>query len=102
VALTLVAANLIGAATLMLCVTESKLLKEGIPYGPLSLLFEAVSAFGTVGLSTGITPSLSVGGKLILVATMFAGRVGMLTLLMAIAGRKVEPIRYPQEEILVG
>ncbi len=102
VALTLIAANLVGAATLFLCVTEKVLLERGVPYGPLSLLFEAVSAFGTVGLSTGITPSLSVAGKLILVMTMFFGRVGMLTLLTAIAGRKVEPIRYPQEEILVG
>ncbi|MCS7263246.1 MAG: hypothetical protein NZ805_00265 [Armatimonadetes bacterium] len=102
VALTLIAANFVGVATLFLCVTEKELLERGIPYGPLSLLFEAVSAFGTVGLSTGITPLLSVGGKLILVATMFAGRIGMLTLLVAIAGRKVEPVRYPHEEILVG
>ncbi|MCS7187486.1 MAG: hypothetical protein N3B10_07420 [Armatimonadetes bacterium] len=102
VAFTLLAVNTIGAATLLLCVTESHLLAQGIPYGPLSLFFEAVSAFGTVGLSTGVTPLLSVWGKLILIATMFVGRIGLLTLLIAIAGRKVEHVRYPHEEILVG
>ncbi len=102
VAFTLLAVNTIGAATLLLCVTEKNLLVQGVPHGPLSLLFEAVSAFGTVGLSTGVTPLLSVWGKLILVATMFVGRIGLLTLLIAIAGRRVEHVRYPHEEILVG
>ncbi len=102
VALTLIAANFVGAATLLLCATEANLLERNVPKGPLSLLFEAVSAFGTVGLSTGITPLLSVAGKLILIMTMFAGRIGMLTLLVAIARRKVESVRYPQEEILIG
>lgn len=102
VAFALLAINTIGAATLLLCVTEGNLLAQGIPHGPLSLFFEAVSAFGTVGLSTGVTPLLSVWGKLILIATMFVGRIGLLTLLIAIAGRRVEHIRYPHEEILVG
>jgi len=102
VAFTLLAINTVGAATLLLCVTEGTLLAKGVPHGPLSLFFEAVSAFGTVGLSTGVTPFLSTGGKLILVATMFVGRVGLLTLLIAIAGRSVEPVRYPFGEILVG
>lgn len=97
----LLAVNTVGIATLLLCITERNLLSS-VPYGPLSLFFEATSAFGTVGLSTGVTPLLSVYGKLILVATMFIGRVGLLTLLIAIVGRKSEPIRYPHEEILVG
>jgi len=102
VAFTLLAINIVGAATLLLCVTERSLLAEGASYGPLGLFFEAVSAFGTVGLSTGITPLLSVSGKLILVAVMFVGRIGLLTLLIAIAGRRIEPVRYPFGEILVG
>ncbi|MGQ9462721.1 MAG: TrkH family potassium uptake protein [Candidatus Fervidibacter sp.] len=97
----LLATNTVGIAALLLCVTEKNLLVS-VPYGPLSLLFEATSAFGTVGLSTGVTPLLSVYGKLILVATMFIGRVGLLTLLITIIGRKSEPVRYPHEEILVG
>lgn len=97
-----VGANLVGAVTLLLCATEARLLEQDAPYGALSLLFEAVSAFGTVGLSTGVTPRLSPWGKLILVATMFTGRIGLLTLLVAIAGKRVEPARYPSEEVLVG
>src|SRR5690606_2914176 len=47
------------------------------------LLFESLSAYTTCGLSLGVTPSLSMGGKLIIVVTMLVGRVGMLTLLVA-------------------
>lgn len=97
----LLAVNTVGIATLLLCITEKNLMST-VPYGTLSLFFEATSAFGTVGLSTGVTPLLSVYGKLILVATMFIGRVGLLTLLIAIVGRKSKQIRYPHEEILVG
>ncbi len=97
-----VGANLVGTVTLLLCATEARLLEQDAPYGALSLLFEAVSAFGTVGLSTGVTPRLSPWGKLILVATMFIGRIGLLTLLVAIAGKRVEPARYPSEGVLVG
>lgn len=70
---------------------------------PLSaLLFEAVSAAGTVGLSTGITPSLSPAGKAIAIALMFAGRVGFLTLAMAITRRAKEPrVDYTAESIPV-
>ena len=96
----LLAVNTVGIATLLLCITEKNLMSS-VPYGTLSLFFEATSAFGTVGLSTGVTTLLSVYGKLILVATMFIGRVGLLTLLIAIIGRKSKPIRYPHEEILV-
>jgi len=66
------------------------------------LLFEAVSAFGTVGLSTGITPSLTTWGKLILVATMFVGRVGLLTVLVVLTGRPPRTAHYAHEEVLVG
>ena len=53
----------------------------------IQLLFEVVSAFGTVGLSTGITPDLSVAGKLVIIIVMFTGRVGAFTLLSTWAGR---------------
>lgn len=69
----------------------------------LKLLFEAVSAFGTVGLSTGITGNLSIGGKLIIILTMFAGRVGPLTLALAVGGRAARGIyQYPEGKIFVG
>jgi trk system potassium uptake protein TrkH len=67
------------------------------------LLFEAVSAFGTVGLSTGITPQLGPPARLLVVALMFAGRVGPLTLALA-AGRRPRPlpVRFPQGRVIVG
>lgn len=70
----------------------------------LPLLFEVISAFGTVGLSTGITPSLSPLGKLFLVITMFAGRVGPLTIATALGRRRRTPpaIHYPEERVTVG
>lgn len=66
------------------------------------LIFEQVSAFGTVGLSTGITASLSPLGKLWIILSMFVGRVGPITLGGFLVGRHVASIRYPKEHILIG
>jgi trk system potassium uptake protein TrkH len=70
----------------------------------IKALFEVVSAFGTVGLSTGITPSLSIAGKIIIIFTMFAGKIGPLGLALSllIQKRKPEIIKYPEEKIIVG
>lgn len=69
----------------------------------LDLIFEEVSAFGTVGLSTGITADLSPFGKVIIIASMFVGRVGTLTVAFAIGGRLVrQNIRYPEGHTMVG
>jgi trk system potassium uptake protein TrkH len=70
--------------------------------GALQVLFECVSAFGTVGLSLGITPQLKDISKLLLVGLMFAGRVGILTLLFAFFRKAKPPVyRYPKENILI-
>ncbi|MDI6869976.1 MAG: TrkH family potassium uptake protein [Bacillota bacterium] len=69
----------------------------------IRLMFEATSAFGTVGLTTGITPTLSAGGRLMIIALMFTGRVGPLTLAAAIAARqKPAHFREPEGRIMVG
>ncbi|SFX54766.1 trk system potassium uptake protein TrkH [Thermoactinomyces sp. DSM 45891] len=69
----------------------------------LMILFEATSAFGTVGLSMGLTPNLSIAGKMIIIFTMFAGRVGILTIAFALAqNRKRDPYRYPEGNIMIG
>jgi trk system potassium uptake protein TrkH len=77
-----------------------------VAMGPFSLseaLFEACSAFGTVGLSTGITGELPVVGHVILVVLMFLGRIGPLTLGAALALRTREKLyRHPEERPIVG
>lgn len=69
----------------------------------IDLFFEAVSAFATVGISTGITATLSVKSKVIVIVTMYAGRVGILLLMSALLGDpKPSRIRYPEDDLLVG
>ncbi len=72
-------------------------------HAPLALAFEAVSAFSTTGLSTGITPELSTTGKLIVTLTMFIGRIGPLTLALALARAASErSIQLPEERVMIG
>ncbi|MCM3766353.1 TrkH family potassium uptake protein [Neobacillus niacini] len=69
----------------------------------LMILFEATSAFGTVGLSMGLTPELSPIGRCIIIFTMFAGRVGPLTIAFAVTmRRKPDAFRYPKGKIMIG
>ncbi|MBD2507823.1 ATPase [Nostoc muscorum FACHB-395] len=69
----------------------------------IQILFEVVSAFATVGLSTGITGSISITAKLILIITMYIGRVGVLLLMSAVLGDPLPTrIHYPEENLLVG
>ena len=69
----------------------------------IDLLFEIVSAFGTVGLSTGLTSELSRWGQLILIFAMFIGRVGPLALGLAMTQRSQrENYRYTQERVTIG
>lgn len=70
---------------------------------PLALAFETVSAFGTCGLSTGITEDLSVPGKLLVSFLMFAGRIGPLTLALALSTKtEGRGVGLPQERLLIG
>ena len=94
-------AVLIGSATFVMLITISLTITE--PFAPLPLMFEAISAFGTVGYSLGVTPHLSPVGKLLVIVTMFVGRLGPLTLVAALARRPAPlPVRYPDERILIG
>jgi len=96
-ALTLVmfSIGLVSLVVFILTVTEE--------FRFLNLLFETVSAFGTVGLSTGITPDLSIAGRLIITGTMFIGRLGPLTLALALIQRQQPTAyRYPEEAVRIG
>jgi len=84
------------AAVLALSVSESSLTV-------IMLLFEVCSAFGTTGLSLGITPELSPFGKLVLVIVMFIGRVGIISFLWLVRSRAVkDSYHYPKERVIIG
>ncbi len=69
----------------------------------IQMLFEAASAFTTVGLSTGVTPFVSKYGKLLLMISMIAGRIGTLTLVLALRkGTEKDLYRYPEERMVIG
>jgi trk system potassium uptake protein len=94
-------AVMIGAATFVMLMTVSLTFIERLD--PLHLMFEVVSAFGTVGYSLGVTPYLSTASKLVVVVTMFVGRLGPLTLIAALAQQPAAQLmRYPEEKILIG
>ncbi len=92
-------------ATFLLSVTEQGGLagSAGDAGRILDLFYEACSAFGTVGLSTGLTPSVTVGGKLVLIATMLAGRIGPVTIATALLARfRPRHWQYPEGHVLIG
>ena len=73
------------------------------PYSLKEIIFEVVSAIGTVGLSLGITTELSLVGKIIIITLMITGRVGLITLLLALSKKRIEPpIERPVEKVLIG
>ncbi|MFA4837062.1 MAG: TrkH family potassium uptake protein [Dehalococcoidia bacterium] len=94
-ALVMLALGFVCAVVLVLSTIED--------FSFLKLLFETVSAFGTVGLSTGITPYLTAAGKLIIIVTMFIGRLGPLTLALVLVQRqKPSTHRYPYDSVRIG
>lgn len=88
--------NVLGV--LVLLVTESSTPGAAMD----DVLFEQVSAFGTVGLSTGMTPQLSAAGRLWLIATMFVGRLGPLTLAVWAFEGRASGVRYPEARVMIG
>ncbi|WP_339258945.1 TrkH family potassium uptake protein [Lysinibacillus sp. FSL K6-3209] len=82
--------------TIFLSITEQK-------HSFMMYLFEATSAFGTVGLSMGLTPELTPAGRILIILTMFAGRLGPLTIAFAITKRrKPEAFHHPKGNIMIG
>lgn len=93
-----IAGALVVMVTMLLTITE-----KGHSF--LEIFFETTSAFGTVGLSLGITPKLTPIGRIILSLTMFAGRVGPLTVALALASQQQKnkgAYKYPEEKVIVG
>ena len=94
-AVVVLALGFLSVVVLLLTVTEESRF--------LDIVFESVSAFGTVGLSTGVTPHLSVAGRVIITVTMFVGRLGPLALGLSLIERQ-RPARYghPTETVRIG
>ncbi|MEQ8197903.1 MAG: TrkH family potassium uptake protein [Clostridiaceae bacterium] len=91
-----IAISLVIFMTMLLSITEAKASFEYI-------LYEVTSAFGTVGLTLGLTTKLSWMGKVIIIITMYLGRVGPLTVAFALTNNKDrKPIRYPEDKVLIG
>jgi trk system potassium uptake protein TrkH len=93
--ITVLAVSVVLTSTFLLCVLEPDHSFE-------HLLFEAVSAFGTVGLSAGVTPTLGAAAKLVLILTMFIGRLGPLTVASLWVFRPATDVAYVEESVTIG
>ena len=93
--MTILSLGVVCLATFLMCILE-----PGCTF--IQLLFEVVSAFGTVGLSTGITPGLSDAGKLVIILVMYTGRIGAFTLLSMWIDHPEPNARYTQEPVTIG
>jgi trk system potassium uptake protein TrkH len=96
------ALSVLALASLLVFVsTLALMVSDGLELLPA--LFEVTSAFGTVGLSLDVTPTLSTFGKILISVVMFLGRVGPITFVVALAVRQRIPhYKYPEEEIAIG
>lgn len=88
---------------IMLCGIAIIVLSATEPFSLIEIIFEVSSAFGTTGLSLGITADLSTFGKLVIAFMMFVGRIGILSFLFIIRGKQVaEKFHYPKERVIIG
>nr|WP_238988238.1 TrkH family potassium uptake protein [Filibacter tadaridae] len=95
-AVILLAAVMVMTALLIMLITE-----PGVPV--VALLFEITSAFGTCGMSLGITADLSIVGKSIIMILMFIGRVGLISFLFTLGGKTKKPhYHFPKERVIIG
>ncbi|WP_067726779.1 TrkH family potassium uptake protein [Oceanobacillus damuensis] len=87
----------------MVCVTAIILMSYIEPFSLLQITFEVSSAFGTTGLSLGITPELSTAGKCIIIFLMFVGRIGIFSFLFLMRGKvSKDSYHYPKEKVIIG
>ncbi|WP_176555843.1 TrkH family potassium uptake protein [Virgibacillus ndiopensis] len=88
---------------LLLCFLATVILSETEPFPIMEIMFEVSSAFGTTGLSMGITPELSDAGKIVIISLMFIGRIGILSFIFLFNRRnKQTNYHYPKERVIVG
>ncbi|MFS0638611.1 TrkH family potassium uptake protein [Mesobacillus foraminis] len=88
---------------MIICFTATVILTITEDHSLTAIVFEVASAFGTNGLSLGITPDLSTIGKFVIITLMFIGRVGIILFLLFIGGKgENTQIRYPKERVIIG
>ena len=91
----IVATLIVCLSTLLICMSD--------PFSLMEIFFEVCSAFGTTGLSMGITGALTSFAKIVLIATMFIGRIGIITFLLIFrANAHPAKVRYPKADIIIG
>lgn len=96
-------AFVVAAVAIILFASSVCFLAYTEPFTLTEIMFEVASAFGTCGLSLGITPHLSTSGKIVIMILMFIGRIGIVTLLFFIRGKGIkEPYHYPKERVIIG
>ncbi|PLR97512.1 TrkH family potassium uptake protein [Bacillus sp. T33-2] len=94
-AVTMMSLVICFVAVLILCITEDHSL--------LAIIFEVSSAFGTTGLSLGITGDLTPVGQIVIILVMFIGRIGVISFLLFIGGKEKDPdYHYPKERVIIG
>ncbi len=94
----------LSTSVLILSYTERFLIKDGI-FSIFDIMFESVSAFGTVGLSRGVTPLLSDAGKIVVSITMFIGRTGLFSMMLTLPGsgkQSENMVEYPSRQVMLG
>ncbi len=101
IAVILLGFTLVMSLTGILTITESAALEANV-FTVENLMFEAFSAFGTVGLTTGVTPLLTIGGRIAVMIVMFFGRVGPITISLMFISKETELIHYPEGSLMIG
>jgi len=101
------AITIVTLSLIWICTTTLFLLITETEWTFITVLFEAVSAFSNVGISTGFTPYLTISGKIFIILSMIIGRIGSLTLLLALRklsskGSSEAAFTYPEERIMLG
>lgn len=91
------------SVALFICSASVVFLSAIEPFPLMAIIFEVSSAFGTTGLSLGITPNLSALGKEIIIVLMFIGRIGIFSFLFIMRGKEThEHFHYPKEKVIIG
>lgn len=88
---------------IFVCLLAVVILLISEPFSLMEIVFEVCSAFGTTGLSLGITGSLSTVGKIVIIIVMFIGRIGIFSFLFLLRGKKTQEMyHYPKEKVIIG